>query len=143
MTPYERHRAVLNNEQHDRIDVTAAIGLRNGPMGGWERRLTKRGMGVTHIIPPYRPMFFFDTIVNPFLKDVTYIQKTYFENGIWKTAHMFETNTGQISSIVGKNPGLDLTTGHVYEPFIKKKEDWKVVNLLFEKMYEALSPNYR
>ena len=143
MTPYERHRAVLQNEKPDKIDVIAAVGLRTGPQGGWIRRLSERGMGLTHIVPPYRPMFFFDMIVNPFIKDITYSQTIAFEDGVWKTEHTFSTKAGEVSSVVGQNPGLDLGTGHVYVPFIKEEKDWRVINYLFKRMYEELTPNYK
>ncbi len=143
MTPYERHLAILHNEEPDKVDVVAAAGLRTGPQGGWVRRLMRRGMGVTHIVPPYKPMFFFDTIVNPYVKGIEYSQTYYFENGVWRTRHRFNTPVGEIASVIGGNPGLGLATGHVCEPFIKERKDWKVINYLFRSMHEEMRPNHR
>jgi hypothetical protein len=142
MTPFERHLAVLRGDEPDRVDVVAAAGLRSGPEGGWMRRLAARGMGITHIVPPFRPMFFFDTIVNPYVPGITYSTSFYFEEGRWKTRHSFETPVGTVSSVVGKNPRLNLGTGSVQEHFIKEKKDWRTVSCLFSKMTDALEPNY-
>jgi hypothetical protein len=142
MTPFERHRAVLRGEEPDRVDIEAAAALRSGPEGGWMRRMAERGMGITHIVPPYRPMFFFDTIVNPYIRDIEYTNAVYFEDGRWKTRHSFATPVGTICSVVGKNPDLNLGTGSVQEHFIKEKKDWKTICYLFRRMYETLEPNY-
>jgi len=142
MTPYERHDSVLHGEEPDKVDVEAAAALRLGPEGGWMRRLSERGLGITHIVPPYRPMFLFDTIVNPFVPGITYTSSVYYEDGRWKTRHAFETAVGTVSSVVGRNPDLNVSTGNVEEAFIKDKKDWKTVNFLFRSMCDALEPNY-
>ncbi len=142
MTPYERHLAVINGEEPDRVDVVFATGLRSGPNHGMLRRLMARGMGITRIIPPYKPMFFFDHMINPFLKDVSYSQKYYYENGIWMILHKYETPVGTIDSIVGINPNNKLLTHSTYTYFVKEVQDWAVVNYIFERMIDALEPNY-
>jgi hypothetical protein len=88
-------------------------------------------------------MFFFDTIVNPYVKEISYSQVSYFENGVWKMRHVFDTPAGTVSSVVGRNPGLELVTSSVYEPFIKERKDWRVINYLFRRMTEEMRPNYR
>jgi len=143
MTPFERHQAILNGETPDKVDIVVAEGLRTGPQGGWIRRLQERGMGLTHIVPPYKPMFFFDTIVNPYIKDISYSITSYYKDGIWMNRHSFETPVGTVFADVGINPDLNLGTGSVISPFIKDRKDWKPINYLFKRMYETLRPNYK
>jgi hypothetical protein len=142
MNPYERHLAVINGEEPDRVDIVFAMGLRTGPSRGIVRRLSERGMGITHTVPPYKPMFFFDNMINPFDKDISYIQKSYFENNMWMIQHIFETPVGRIDSIVGLNPGVNVSTHAAKTHFIKNVEDWRVINYIFEKMINGLTPNY-
>ncbi len=142
MTPYERHLAVINGEEPDRVDVQFATGLRGGPNHGMLKRLTARGMGITTIVPPYKPMYFFDHMINPFLKDVSYSQKYYSENGIWLIQHKYETPVGSIDSIVGINPNDNLLTHSSRTHFVEEVEDWVVINYIFKQMIDALKPNY-
>lgn len=142
MNPYERHLAVINGEEPDRVDVVFATGLRVGPTHGIVRRLSERGMGVTHTVPPYKPMFFFDNMINPFDKDINYIQKSYCQNNTWMIQHIFETPVGTIDSIVGINPGVAVSTHSAKTHFVKEVEDWRVINYIFEKMINDLAPNY-
>lgn len=143
LTPYERHLTVINNEEPDLVDVVFATGLRGGPTHGLLRRLTARGMGITHIVPPYKPMFFFDHMINPFHKDIIYAQKYYHQNGVWQIQHTFETPVGTVDSIVGINPGVDVLTHANQTYFVKKTEDWRVINYIFTKMLESIAPNYQ
>jgi len=142
MNPYERHLAVINNEEPDKVDVVFAAGLRGGPTRGMLRRLTARGMGITHIIPPYKPMFFFDHMINPLLKDIAYTQKSFCQDNVWMIQHIFETPVGTVDSIVGINPGVNVLTHSAQTFFVKEVEDWRVINFIFEKMLENMVPNY-
>lgn len=142
LTPYERHLAVLNGEEPDRVDVVFATGLRSGPTDGMVRRLTARGMGITHIVPPYKPMFFFDTWVNPYHPDIELSQKYYYRDNVWMIQYKFETPVGAIDSIVGINPGINVLTHSTKSHFVKTTEDWRVVNYIFEKCIEIMTPNY-
>lgn len=142
LTPYERHLAVISGEEPDRVDVVFALGLRSGPTNGMVRRLTDRGMGITHIVPPYKPMFFFDAWINPYHKDIVYSQKHYCQNGVWMIQHTFETPVGTVDSIVGVNPGVNVLTHSTKTHFVKETDDWRVINYLFEKMLDIIVPNY-
>ncbi len=141
MNPYERHLALLSGEEPDKVDIIAAEGLRTGPLGGWLRRLSGRGMGITHIVPPYKPMFFYDNWINPEIKEIIYTQSHYIEKGIRKIRHGFETSVGNVFSIVGRNPD-NLITNSPEIPFVKNRSDWCIVNYIFEKMIENMRPNY-
>ena len=84
MNPYERHLSVINNQEPDKVDVVFALGLRGGPTHGMLRRLTERGMGITHIVPPYKPMFL-RSHVNPFTR-ILLIPKELLPNGVWRSS---------------------------------------------------------
>lgn len=142
MNPYERHLAVINGDEPDLVDVVFATGLRGGPTNGLVRRLTARGMGITHIVPPYKPMFFFDHMINPYHKDIIYQQRHYCENNVWMIQHTFETPVGKVDSIVGVNPGVNVLTHSAKTFFVKEVEDWRVINYIFQKMLEDMKPNY-
>ena len=142
MTPFERHLAVINGEEPDRVDVVFATGLRGGPNHGMLRRLTARGMGITHIVPPYKPMFFFDHMINPFVKDVSYSQKYFSQNGVWMIEHRYETPLGTVDSIAGINPDDDVLSHSPQTHFVKEVRDWAVINFIFSKMIDAMLPNY-
>ena len=142
MTPYERHLAVINGEEPDRVDVVFAAGLRGGPNHGMLKRLTARGMGITHIVPPYKPMYFFDFMINPFIEEIAYSQKYFSEDHVWKIKHVYETPVGSVDSIVGINPDDNVLSHSPETFFVKKVEDWAVINYIFEKMIAALAPNY-
>ena len=142
MTPYERHLAVINGQEPDRVDVVFATGLRGGPNHGMLRRLTARGMGITHIVPPYKPMFFFDHMINPFVKEVSYSQTFFSQNGVWMIRHQYETPLGSVDSIVGINPDDNLLTHSPQTHFVKEVSDWAVINFIFREMIDALVPNY-
>lgn len=142
LTPYERHLAVINQQEPDRVDVVFADGLREGPTNGVVRRLTQRGMGVTHIVPPYKPMFFFDHMINPFHEDIVYIKKHYCEHNVWMIQHIFETPLGTIDAIVGVNPGVNVMTHANKTYFVKTDADWLVINFIFQKMIDRMVPNY-
>lgn len=141
MNPRERHLAVQHGQEPDRVNVIAAEGLRAGPQGGWMRRMQARGMGVTHIVPAYKPFFFYDHWVNPELPEVIYQQTHFIEQGVHYVRHGFETPAGSIHSVVGRNPDDDVLTGSVQEYFVKEPEDWPVVNDLFRRMLDAMRPN--
>lgn len=142
MTPYERHQVIIHGQEPDRIAVNFAPGLRKGPTNGMVRRLQKRGMGIMHIVSPYKPTFFYDMIVNPMLPEIVYRATTFKEQGVWKIKHELRTPIGTVDSIVGLNPGIELATNSPMTHFIKKKEDWKVINYLFKSMCENMVPNY-
>ena len=112
-------------------------------MGGVVRRLAARGLGITHIIPPYKPMFFYDHWINPEVEDIVYIKKYSVEKGVKKIQHIFETPVGTISSVVGRNPNDNVLTSSPEIPFIKNSEDWRVLNYIFKRMISTMRPNYK
>jgi hypothetical protein len=124
------------------VDVVFATGLRAGPTHGMLKRLTARGMGITHIVPPYTPMFFFDHMINPYVKDVVYSQSYFYENGVWMIRHQYETPEGTIDSIVGINPDDPLLTHSARTHFVKEVRDWAVINFIFSRMLDIMAPNY-
>jgi hypothetical protein len=142
MDARERHLAVLHGEEPDKVNVAAAAGLRVGPQGGWMRRLSARGLCITHIVPPYRPMFFFSSMINPNLADVVYSQTYFREKGLNKVRHTFETPVGSVYAVVGRNPNDNVAEGHTEIPFVKEPGDWNVVNYVFQGMLDQLRPNY-
>ncbi len=142
MTPRERHLCVLHGEIPDKPNVATAEGLRSGPPGGWLRRLSARGMTITHIVPPYRPMFFFDHSVDPEIENVVYTRSNYFEYGVRKTRHSLETPVGTVHSVVGHNPDIGVLTGSMESAFVKNPEDWRVINYIFSQMTDNMRPNY-
>jgi hypothetical protein len=142
MKPRERHLAVLHGQEPDKVNIVAAEGLRSGPQGGWMRRLAARGLGVTHIVPPYKPMFFFDHRIDPGVEGVTYIKTHYVENRVAKVRHTYETPVGAVHSVVGSNPDDNVMTGSPQTHFVKEEEDWRVINYVFERMLDAMKPNY-
>ena len=143
MNPRERYWAVLHGEVPDKVNVIAAEGLRYGPQGGWLRRLRARGMGITHIVPPYKPMFFFDHRINPEIPDIIY-SKTWFSEGrVQKIRHRFETPVGTVDSIVALNPDDNLLSKSPQTHFLKGEEDWRVINYIFQRMLDELRPNYQ
>ncbi len=142
MSPYERHLTVINGEEPDRVDVVFSTGLRGGPNHGMLRGFTERGMGLNHIVPPYKPMFFFDHMINLFIKEISYTQKYFSEDNVWKIQHIYETPVGRVDSIVGINPDDNVLSHSPQTFFVKKVEDWAVINYIFEKMIDAMLPNY-
>ncbi len=142
MTPRERHLCVLHGETPDKPNVLAADGVRSGPSGGWVRRLSARGMAISHIVPPYRPMFFFDHAIDPDVDTVTYSRTNYREAGVRKTRHTLETPIGSVHSVVGHNPDIGLLTGSMESAFVKEPSDWRVINYIFAAMTDRLRPNY-
>ena len=143
MDARQRHLAVLHGQEPDKVNVAAAAGLREGPKGGWMRRLSARGMCITHILPPYRPMFFYSGMINPNLDDVVYGQTYFRENGLSKIRHTFETPVGSVYAVVGRNPDDNVAEGATEIPFIKEPSDWRVINYVFAGMLDRLRPNYK
>jgi len=142
MNPKERHLAVLMGEEPDKVEITIAEGLRVGPSGGLLRRLSARGAGITHIIPPYRPNFLYDFSINPELEDVIYSKSFYIEGGIRKCRHTFDTPVGSIWSVTGQHPQNYVETSSPLIPFIKEPADWDILNYIFREMTNHLMPNY-
>ena len=143
MDARERHLAVLQGEEPDKVDIVIAEGLREGPTGGLLRRLSARGVGITHVVPPYKPMFFYDLWINPELDDVIYSQTFYIERGVNKVRHTYETPVGTIWSVTGRNPDDNLLSSSPEIPFIKEPPDWKVLTYIFKGMVDAMRPNYK
>jgi hypothetical protein len=142
MDARQRHLAVLHGQEPDKVNVAAAAGLREGPHGGWMRRLSARGLCITHILPPYRPMFFYSGMINPHLDDVVYGQTHYREKGLDKIRHSLDTPVGSVYAIVAKNPDDNVAEGSTEIPFIKEPSDWRVINYVFRGMLDQLKPNY-
>ena len=142
MDAHERHLAVLHNTEPDKVNILFAEGLRAAPPGAWLNRAIERGVGFSHIIPPYLPMFFYDSIINPGLEDVVFSCTYYFDNHVQKIRYQYNTPVGSVFSIVGRNPGVDLLTNSPEIGFVKQPADWRVVNYIFRRMTKELHPNY-
>ena len=106
------------------------------------RRLSARGLCITHIVPPYKPTFFYPSMMNPHLDDVVYSQTYYRENGVNKIRHTLETPVGSVYAVVGKNPNDNLAAGSPQVPFVKEPSEWRVINYVFEGMLDQLRPNH-
>ena len=105
MTPRERIMAILNAEEPDKIPVCVVTLLLSQLPGGWYRRLKERGLGSIHWTTFYTPAWkstLYDQ--NPHLPDVKYSQTHYFEKGIWKYRHTYETPVGIITGVMMTNP---------------------------------------
>jgi hypothetical protein len=139
----ERHLAVLMGQEPDRVDIVIAEGLRKGPTGGLLRRLSARGVGITHLVPPYRPNFLYDFSINPELEEVVYSKTFYIEGGVNKCRHTFDTPIGSIWSVTGEHRNNEVQTSSPIIPFIKSKADWSVLNYIFREMANHIRPNYK
>lgn len=142
MNAFERHQAIIHGQHPDKIGVMAATGLRTGSQGGIYRRLAARGLCLRHIVPPHRPFFSFPGAVNPFLPDVIYTQKVYYQKGHWQIQHILDTPVGTVDSIASRNLEIDVSSNSPLTHFIKEPADWDVINDVFRKMLNALQPNY-
>jgi hypothetical protein len=142
MNARERFDTLLAGGEPDKVIVLASDGLRSGPPGGWLRRCMERGMGVDHIIPPFSPMIFTGGVGNPGLDDVVFEARYYNENDARKIRFTFETPVGAIYSTVRQQPDSQLLGTYPEDYYIKTASDWKVINYLFQKATDCLTPNY-
>lgn len=107
------------------------------------RRLKARGMGITHLVPPYKPMFFFDHMINPELPDIVYSKTWFYEGRVMRIRHQFETPVGVVDSVVAVNPDDKLLSNSPQTHFIKSESDWEVINYIFRRMRDEMRPNYK
>ncbi len=142
MNAFERHQAIIHGETPDKVGVMAATGLRTGPQGGMYRRLAAQGLCLRHIVPPHQPFFSFPGSVNPFLKDIVYSQRVYFQKSHWQIQHTLETPVGTVNAIASRNLEIDVSSDSPLTHFVKNPEDWDVINYVFREMTTALKPNY-
>ncbi len=141
MTPRERIMAVLQGEEPDKIPVVSWESLRIGEQGGWQERLTERGLGIIRLGFAYQPCFIYPLLMDPGHPDVKFTQDYYSEEGINKTRYSFETPVGVITSVSRMNPHEFLLPS-TEEHFVKERIDWRVVNYLFRAQLDQMAPNY-
>ena len=144
MTPRERIMAVLNGEEPDKTPVCVVTLLLSQLPGGWYRRLKERGLGFIHWTTFYTPMWkstLYDQ--NPRLSDVKYTQTHYFEKGIWKYRHTYETPVGSITGVMMTNPMAHVAVIDTPEEYlIKQPSDWRVINYVLRGILDKLAPAY-
>jgi len=142
MNAFERFSAIIQGEEPDLVGVMAATGLRRGSQGGIYQRFADRGLCLRDIVPPHQPFFTFPGCQNPYITDIVYTRKDYYQNGNWHEKHILDTPMGSISSVVRRNLEIDVSSGAPHEHFIKEEKDWDVTNYLFKRIIEHLRPNY-
>ncbi len=143
MDARDRYLTVLCGQEPDKIPVFASDSLRLGPQGGWLRRLVQRGLGISHIIPPYVPNFISPYSIHPFTTDIRCIEERFLEDGLAKIRYTYCTPVGAVTCLTVRNPGLDLDCDIPKEHLVKDRSDWRVMSYIFRKMTEAMRPNYR
>jgi hypothetical protein len=143
MKPRERIMAVLDGDEPDKTPVSVESDLTTLFPGGWYRRLKDRGLGTTHGVKWYTPAWGSVTSANPRLPDVKYTQIHYFEKGIWKYRHTYETPVGSITGVMMINPMSNVSFIDSPEEYlIKQPADWNVVNYILKSVIDKLTPIY-
>ena len=124
MTPRERIRAILHGDLPDQVPLTMYLAFL--PRGEQERRLRESGLAVVERMALYWEE-------HPSCEIVC---REYRENGIRTIRETVRTPVGEVSSV--HKVGLAYNSGVRFEHFIKRPEDYAVVDYMIrDTVYHA------